>query len=40
MPVEPSVSLPHGKTQGKNFFGAEPTAKTMANHGFGMIAQQ
>jgi hypothetical protein len=22
-----SISLPHGKTQGKNFFGAEPAAK-------------
>jgi hypothetical protein len=33
------VSLPHGKSQGKNFFGAEPAGKTTANHGLATVAR-
>jgi hypothetical protein len=35
LPPEP-VSLPHGKTQGRNFFEGLADAKTTANHGLGM----
>jgi hypothetical protein len=38
-PTPEPVSLPHGKTQGRNFFEGLADEKTTANHGLGMGTQ-